>query len=153
MKSGAEPGTRLGTETGAKSGTNGMSGLRTGHGGTEIGCHSPGQGGYATVTRRYYCRDAETLPPRRGDITTTLAWRRYQRGGHIPVEAWPPPATGRGRGPPETSSRAAGTPETVGGAGVSGANGVRHGSMAFPSRLRLKDHCFVEPGFGISDEV
>ena len=32
--------------------------------------------------------------------------------------AWPPSATGRGRGPPETSSRVARTQETVGGYGV-----------------------------------
>ena len=44
------------------------------------------------------------------------------------MEACPPPDLGRGRGLTETSGRET-TQETLGGAGVSGANGVLHNHL------------------------
>ena len=44
------------------------------------------------------------------------------------MEACPPPDSGRGRGTTETSGRKT-TQETLGGAGVSGANGVLHNHL------------------------
>lgn len=52
--------------------------------------------------------------------------------------AWPPAATGSGRGPPETSSRIARTQETVGGSGVSEANGVPRPHTPLTIRRRLR---------------
>ena len=76
--------------------------------------------------------------------------------GYTVWRACPPPDRGRGRGPAETSSREAGTQETLGGAGVSGANGVPPYGVTFgataPSGFRQAggDYAplFDDPGYG-----
>jgi len=50
--------------------------------------------------------------------------QRVAEKGCCVRRTWPPPATGRGRGPTETSYRAAMTQETLGGAGANEVSGV-----------------------------
>ena len=53
--------------------------------------------------------------------------------------AWPPSATGRGRGPPETSSCAARTQETVGGYGVERSGTEPPGSLLSGTAMEIPD--------------
>ena len=89
------------------------------HGDTGAGATYESPPPTSTWPHRAFCGDTDLLE------SVTFVCTDWEEAI---VEACPPPDSGRGRGPTETSGRKT-TQETLGGAGVSGANGVLHNCL------------------------